>query len=139
MIGTAVGAVIAAFVGWAGLRSARGQWRTDALLRAMGHLAGGTQARNVGISMVDAMVRTNQLPRDTPPAVAGALWNQLIYLCETDEGTKLEAEHEADNARRMLRLVESLVSSGSASAPDIDYAFGDRRARLAGEIDRHTR
>ena len=138
LIGTAVGALITASLSWTGIRLAREQWRTDALLRAMGHMTGGTQARNVGISMVDAMVTTKQLPPNTATVVTGALWNQLIYLCETDGGAKLEREHEADNARRMLRLVDSLVSSRSVSAPNVDAAFDHRRARLAAEIGRHT-
>lgn len=62
LIGALGGALFGALSGFLGTfvaqRYHQRRWETDALLRAMGYLAGGTQARNIGIGMIDGMLES---------------------------------------------------------------------------------
>lgn len=77
--------------------------RANQLLDALGYLTGKTQARNVGIAILQGLAPRSRQFRG---AVVPLLANQAIYLLEeSGEGSKA---HEVENLRRIMNLATGL-------------------------------
>jgi hypothetical protein len=120
-LGALVGALIAAAVTFHIARSAqtarRREWVQESVVNAMKFFTGGTQKRNAGIGIVEALILTGELDNELRIAVDRVLYNQLVYVCEAGDATK--TPHELDNARRLAGLLSRYRGSNTIS-PDFD-------------------
>ena len=94
----------------------------------MGFLTGGRQERSVGIGVIEALMRSGNIPPEVRPAVDTVLWNQLRYVVYQGEPSW---KHENLNARRLITLVEE--SPTKSDLPDYSKAEIDRIRRLVRE------
>jgi hypothetical protein len=128
LLGGLVGAVTAFLTARRQLRIATQQWQQDALVRGMGFLTGGRQERSVGIGVIESLIRSDTIPRNTRAAVDTVLWNQLRYVVFEGEVTR---KHENLNARRLITLVEE--SPNLSTLPEYSpAAMGEIRRRVDG-------
>lgn len=84
----------------------------------MGFLTGGRQTRNVGIGVVDALIKSGNVPEPMRPVVDTVLWNQLIYVAKHGE---LGREHERHNAERLIRYIEEIADTSKI----LNYSSGE--------------
>jgi hypothetical protein len=103
LLGSVLGAVVALAVAGSRVRLETRQLRQDALIRGMGFLTGGRQARSVGIGLIESLILSKSVPSEVRPAMDNVLWNQLVYVTYHGDISQM---HENVNARRLIHLVE---------------------------------
>ena len=129
MVGASVGVSIAIVQAVLGYVERKRSKRDEYLFQAFRYFEGGTQKRNIGISVIEGLW---QVAPHMKGMFIPLLVNQAIYLLTGSE--QLEALNERDNLRRIMELLLGVAGPRDGFRSHYDELLRVLEKKRAGQI-----